>query len=199
MSIDFHRLGNWTTKRRNKGPTRLHRPVCGALSPNGYGVFVLKSYIRKHFKTTHSAGHLILVSLPLHLMKLLISGWKNINYLVDKADILNDHAQKCRQGVSYGPVAQWIRHRPTEPGITGSSPAGFTLPAHTLLNCTLQGVRRSIDCICQIHDICEIAALRLAILLLVFVWQQQTHNHRAIPAIAQLVEHLTVDSAGIIW
>ena len=76
--------------------------MCGALSPNGYGVFVLKSYIRKHFKTTHSAGHLILVSLPLHLMKLLISSWKNINYLVDKADILNDHAQKCRQGVSYG-------------------------------------------------------------------------------------------------
>ena len=96
-------------------------------------------------------------------------------------------------------VAQWIRHRPTEPGIAGSSPAGFTLPAHTLLNCTLQGVRRSIDCICQIHDICEIAALRLAILLLVFVWQQQTHSHRAIPAIAQLVEHLTVDSAGIRW
>ena len=24
----------------------------------------------------------------------------------------------------YGPVAQWIRHRPTEPGIAGSSPAG---------------------------------------------------------------------------
>lgn len=25
----------------------------------------------------------------------------------------------------HGPVAQWIRHRPTEPGIAGSSPAGF--------------------------------------------------------------------------
>jgi hypothetical protein len=25
---------------------------------------------------------------------------------------------------SSGPVAQWIRHRPTEPGIAGSSPAG---------------------------------------------------------------------------
>ena len=25
-----------------------------------------------------------------------------------------------------GPVAQWIRHRPTEPGIAGSSPAGVT-------------------------------------------------------------------------
>jgi hypothetical protein len=28
-----------------------------------------------------------------------------------------------------GPVAQWIRHRPTEPGIAGSSPAGVTLSA----------------------------------------------------------------------
>ena len=27
-----------------------------------------------------------------------------------------------------GPVAQWIRHRPTEPGIAGSSPAGVMLP-----------------------------------------------------------------------
>ena len=29
----------------------------------------------------------------------------------------------------HGPVAQWIRHRPTEPGIAGSSPAGviFTM------------------------------------------------------------------------
>ena len=25
---------------------------------------------------------------------------------------------------AFGPVAQWIRHRPTEPGIAGSSPAG---------------------------------------------------------------------------
>ena len=30
-----------------------------------------------------------------------------------------------------GPVAQWIRHRPTEPGIAGSSPAGVI--SHTLL------------------------------------------------------------------
>ena len=28
---------------------------------------------------------------------------------------------------STGPVAQWIRHRPTEPGIAGSSPAGVIL------------------------------------------------------------------------
>ena len=26
--------------------------------------------------------------------------------------------------VSTGPVAKWIRHRPTEPGIVGSSPTG---------------------------------------------------------------------------
>ena len=99
----------------------------------------------------------------------------------------------------HGAVAQWIRHRPTEPGIAGSSPAGFTLPAHTLRSCTLQGVRRSIACICHHCDIFEIAVLRLALLFLVFVWKQQTHNHRATPAIAQLVEHLTVDSAEIRW
>ena len=27
-----------------------------------------------------------------------------------------------------GPVAQWIRHRPTEPGIASSSPAGVIFP-----------------------------------------------------------------------
>ena len=31
------------------------------------------------------------------------------------------------KGPSIGPVAQWIRHRPTEPGIAGSSPAGVIL------------------------------------------------------------------------
>ena len=30
---------------------------------------------------------------------------------------------------SHGPVAQWIRHRPTEPGIAGSSPAGVIAAA----------------------------------------------------------------------
>ena len=30
-------------------------------------------------------------------------------------------------GTSLGPVAQWIRHRPTEPGIAGSSPAGVII------------------------------------------------------------------------
>ena len=28
------------------------------------------------------------------------------------------------RGIAIGPVAQWIRHRPTEPGMAGSSPAG---------------------------------------------------------------------------
>ena len=44
---------------------------------------------------------------------------------------------RCRLGGSVdfhklllGPVAQWIRHRPTEPGIAGSSPAGVMLPFH---------------------------------------------------------------------
>ena len=31
-----------------------------------------------------------------------------------------------------GPVAQWIRHRPTEPGIAGSSPAGVICASHPL-------------------------------------------------------------------
>ena len=39
-------------------------------------------------------------------------------------------------GMSVGPVAQWIRHRPTEPGITGSSPAGVT----AVLQCGTAGV-----------------------------------------------------------
>ena len=29
--------------------------------------------------------------------------------------------------MAQGPVAQWIRHRPTEPGIAGSSPGGVIL------------------------------------------------------------------------
>ena len=36
--------------------------------------------------------------------------------------------------LSSGPVAQWIRHRPTEPGIAGSSPAGVI--SFSLLVCT---------------------------------------------------------------
>ena len=35
-------------------------------------------------------------------------------------------ARSTSKGI--GPVAQWIRHRPTEPGIAGSSPAGV-MPA----------------------------------------------------------------------
>lgn len=33
----------------------------------------------------------------------------------------------CDLNHASGPVAQWIRHRPTEPGIAGSSPAGVIL------------------------------------------------------------------------
>ena len=32
-----------------------------------------------------------------------------------------------------GPVAQWIRHRPTEPGIAGSSPAGVISTTHAVI------------------------------------------------------------------
>lgn len=34
---------------------------------------------------------------------------------------------RCWQRRHRGPVAQWIRHRPTEPGIAGSSPAGVII------------------------------------------------------------------------
>ena len=35
-------------------------------------------------------------------------------------------AQSGDSTCSAGPVTQWIRHRPTEPGIVGSSPTGVT-------------------------------------------------------------------------
>ena len=41
-----------------------------------------------------------------------------------QARILRVH---CDLNHASGPVAQWIRHRPTEPGIAGSSPAGVIL------------------------------------------------------------------------
>ena len=34
---------------------------------------------------------------------------------------------ECRHCLPRGPVAQWIRHRPTEPGIVGSSPTRIIL------------------------------------------------------------------------
>ena len=36
----------------------------------------------------------------------------------------SDEAEFSQLQIITGPVAQWIRHRPTEPGIAGSSPAG---------------------------------------------------------------------------
>ena len=44
----------------------------------------------------------------------------------------SDEAEFSQLQIITGPVAQWIRHRPTEPGIAGSSPAGviFHLPPH---------------------------------------------------------------------
>jgi hypothetical protein len=47
-------------------------------------------------------------------------------------------ALKHFQSLFQGPVAQWIRHRPTEPGIAGSSPAGFISPWHVLILSKLQ-------------------------------------------------------------
>ena len=48
---------------------------------------------------------------PCSLGSLVCAGtWKGLNYFV-----------------LTGPVAQWIRHRPTEPGIAGSSPAGVII------------------------------------------------------------------------
>ena len=50
-------------------------------------------------------------------------------------------ARSTSKGI--GPVAQWIRHRPTEPGIAGSSPAGV-MPArasYCRVGCPLEKTR----------------------------------------------------------
>ena len=49
--------------------------------------------------------------------------------------------------MAVGPVAQWIRHRPTEPGIAGSSPAGvmFVWPGHSSHHCCLF---LTVPCVC---------------------------------------------------
>ena len=39
---------------------------------------------------------------------------------------------KIHIAAAAGPVAQWIRHRPTEPGIAGSSPAGVIFSTSAL-------------------------------------------------------------------
>ena len=39
---------------------------------------------------------------------------------------------ECRQRLPRGPVAQWIRHQPTEPGIVGSSPTRIILFFHSV-------------------------------------------------------------------
>ena len=45
-----------------------------------------------------------------------------------RQDVVSPQRLKAR-----GPVAQWIRHRPTEPGIAGSSPAGvIVLSGHAV-------------------------------------------------------------------
>ena len=44
-------------------------------------------------------------------------------HMSEQSTSQHQFAVVCRQ-TSSGPVAKWIRHRPTEPGIAGSSPAG---------------------------------------------------------------------------
>ena len=44
------------------------------------------------------------------------------------------HETNASQQLTSGPVAQWIRHRPTEPGIAGSSPAGVICASRCLPN-----------------------------------------------------------------
>ena len=46
--------------------------------------------------------------------------------IVDMVEMIEMVGMKSRL-FGIGPVAQWIRHRPTEPGIAGSSPAGVML------------------------------------------------------------------------
>ena len=76
-------------------------------------------------------------------------------------------SMRCTQ--SPGPVAQWIRHRPTEPGIAGSSPAGVIYSFGPQDRGPSRALALSVD-----------AARQRA-------WTSPT------PAIAQLAEHLTVE------
>ena len=61
---------------------------------------------------------LVLSSLPRH------ASLFKANHSIVSA--LSFYAQYAKQ-FSTGPVAQWIRHRPTEPGIAGSNPAGVVV------------------------------------------------------------------------
>jgi hypothetical protein len=45
-----------------------------------------------------------------------------------------------------GPVAQWIRHRPTEPGIAGSSPAGVIFAA-AVNEKEIAELKRNLSCV----------------------------------------------------
>ena len=53
-------LISWTWELNNqaeeKRPALPHRPVCGTLSQNGYGVCLKLTYTMIHFEPNHSAG-----------------------------------------------------------------------------------------------------------------------------------------------
>ena len=64
----------------------------------------------------------------LHLTKLAVDMSRMFSDpLLGPSNDLQEHFAHCNVNHASGPVAQWIRHRPTEPGIAGSSPAGVIL------------------------------------------------------------------------
>ena len=52
---------------------------------------------------------------------------------------------------SIGPVAQWIRHRPTEPGIAGSNPAGVIVHSGGTCLCVFPAGITSCTLVCAWH------------------------------------------------
>ena len=48
--------------------------------------------------------------------------------------LVSDEGECRSESEAIGPVAQWIRHRPTELGIAGSSPAGVIVWVSLLRN-----------------------------------------------------------------
>ena len=79
-------------------------------------------------------AHGVVVSHPLRMRKALGSN-PSVSTFVSQ-EFRAAFSVACSMGaasivhssrITTGPVAQWIRHRPTEPGIAGSSPAGVIL------------------------------------------------------------------------
>ena len=75
-----------------------------------------------HYTTTDHAVQLFMNVTRGHTL-----GWGNPRTVVALLSVPTSlRMLLCRQSrcIAAGPVAQWIRHRPTEPGIAGSSPVG---------------------------------------------------------------------------